>query len=100
MAVEDFYQETATFIDNTDGAWGAQTPSASNSVACRIERITRMITNDKGEDILSKARIFCADRTINHRTTITFDSTEHEIVTISKATDGNSVIHHIEIDVA
>jgi len=82
--------------------WSEPTEAAGDEIPCRIMYDTRMMTNYKGEEVLSFAKIFCKPEHITffHEDKLQIDlesyAFSHPIIII-KQPQNSVAIHHAEV---
>jgi len=77
--------------------WGEPTETES-TVKGRIDYKTRMVRNEKGEQVVSSARIMIDSKvSITHQDKLYFDTRDHAILNINKKKDFSN--QYIEVDV-
>jgi hypothetical protein len=81
-----YLKDTVVIKTVTRGAWG-EPSTISTSVSARIERKTKLVRNQQGENVTSEATIYMKNRTIRHTDKITYDGIDHSILSIAQEKD-------------
>jgi len=94
--IKAYLTDTIIIKTITYDKWG-EGSEETETIKGRIEYKTKMVRNEKGEQVVSSARVMLESRTLGHKDKINFDSTDHAILNIAKIKDFNN--QHIEVDV-
>lgn len=98
MSYDSLLINTCSLIYPTKDKWGAITGMVIiPGVKCRIEYDTRLVTNYRGEEVVSIAKIFLQKTAVvAHDTLVRIGSMDHAIAQISEM-QNSMTIHHKEV---
>lgn len=98
MSYSGLLINTSDIVRREFDKWGDEESIAiQTGRPCRIMYETRIMTDYKGEEVRSFAKIFYGpDEDIQHKDQIKFDGIEHAIIVIRKPQDSQQT-HHQEI---
>ena len=98
MSYSGLLINTSNIIRRTFDKWGGEDVITTISDRpCRIMYETKLMTDFKGEEVKSFAKIFYGPKeSIEHEDQIEFNGIEHAIITIRKPQDSDQV-HHLEV---
>jgi len=97
MSFNSLLIDTVDIVSKTIDKWQNATESTALSIRCRVMRGTQIVKNNRGEDVVSYAKLFfLPGQTIQFDDRIKIDGAEHPVVKISKISNSNS-IHHLEV---
>ncbi len=79
--------DSVTQKAHTFDKWGEIATTTSTTIKCRIDEKNRIVTNEKGEQVVSMAKILIRIRTVAYSDLFTFNSIDHPVLKIAKAKD-------------
>lgn len=84
----DIYMTDTATVTKASGVdqWGTPLNPVSSPMTCRFEWGTRLIRNEKGEQVVSRARVLTKE-SIGHNDTITFGGEDYVILSIAQEKD-------------
>jgi hypothetical protein len=89
-----YYTDTVTITTPSEvDQWGEPLYPVSRSVKCRFENISRLIRNDRGEEVVSSAQVDMAENP-GHDATITYGGVDYPIIKIQEMKHF-SVTHYV-----
>lgn len=68
-------------------AWGSRTGDTSESARARVEYKTKLVRNERGEEVASHHQVLMEERTLTHEHRIVVDGVERAILSIGRAAD-------------
>ena len=83
---------------HTFDKWGEIDTTTSTTIKCRIDEKNRIVVNEKGEQVVSGAKLLMKIRTVTFSDLFTFDDIDHPVLKVAKVKDFTA--RYLEVYVA